>query len=242
MVAPVRFPAGINTSQLSSTSSAGATKNNHPFWMLSIPDPFRLFNYADDYESYRTVDWTLTLVGGGTSAAVAGSGGIIQLTTGALLNDSVNIQHNTAGYLGGTALQGWYSARIIPQLASAPEYYFGMINSGATTPAGITDGFYFHSAAGSANMDIVFAKASVLTTVAAIGVLADATASTWSMYYDGKGTLFYYKDNVLLGSVAVPAASMPTVLLAPLYYNKNGAAATNYLQVDYCLAAVEIAR
>jgi len=240
MSTPVRFPGGINTSKL--TSGTGAMKNNHPFVNLPYPDPFRVFHNDDDFESYRTVDWTLTLVGAGTSAAVAGAGGLIQLTTGAVLNDSVNLQHATASYLGAVGQQGWYSTRIIPQLASVPEYYFGMVNGGTTAVAGLTDGFYFHCAAASANVDFVMMKATVATTIASIGVLADATASVWSMYYDGKSTLGYYKDNVLLGTATLNAASMPTVNLAPWFYNKNGAAATNYLQVDYLMSAVEMSR
>ena len=243
MVAPLRIPAGVNNAQIGSTSSSNAIKNNHPLWNYPQLDPTRLFQSFEDFATYRTVDWTLTQIGTGTSALVAGVGGILQLTTTAASGDAVTIQHTSADHdiEASSGEQFWFSTRVKPQLASVPDYYFGMFNAAATVPASATDGVYFHCNAASANVDLVLKSASTATTIASISTMADATWGVWSFYYDGKSTLYYYKDKVLLGSTTT-LTNFPAVTLAQLFHTKNGAAATNYLQVDYYMAAEELTR
>jgi hypothetical protein len=241
MVSPVRFTAGVNTSVVTSTSSRGAIRNDHPLWNYPNPCHCRLFEAWEDFATYRAVDWTVTAVGAGTSSLSAGEGGILRLLTGAVLNNSVNIQHTSADHTFSSGNQFWYTTRINPQLASTPGYYFGLQNGGATDPTAATDGVYFTCAAGSANVNLVIRAASTSTTISAIGTLADATWSWWSYYYDGKSTLYYYKDNVLLGSTTT-LTNLPTVDLAQNFYTINGAAATNYLDIDLYLASQDIVR
>ena len=241
MLKPVRYPSGINNARLFSSTSIGAARQNHPLYNLPVPDRARLFQDFDDFKRYAAADWTVTAVGASTAALLAGNGGFLRLLTGAINGNSENIQDAIASSAFVSGNQFWFSARITPQLAVAPEYYFGLMNGGATAPSAATDGVYFHSSAASANVDLVLAKASVVTTIAAIATLVDATASIWSFYHDGASTLYYYKDNILLGSTTA-LTNLPVVSLAQQFYTANGAAATNTLDIDYYLLAAEIAR
>lgn len=246
---PVRMPAGINNVSYTTAPDANGetnyngARNTHPLFMFPSFDPFRLILEADDFvKTPNAASYVTTVVGTGTAAVIAGLGGILQLNTSATLNDSVSWQHSPSDTSFTSTLQGWFHCLVKPQDSTLPELLIGMTNS-TTTPLTATDGFYFHKAAGSQNVDLVFKNASVVTTIAAIGVMADLTSIKLSLYYNGKGELAYYVNSNKVGSTTNTAAfPLASVGLATTFYIANGAAATKYLSMDYYMTALESTR
>lgn len=247
---PVRMPAGINNVNytVSPLGAAGESnyngaRNSHPLFMFPQQDPFRLvYNGTDFCDVPNAASYVTTVVGTGAATYPTAIGGILQLTTSAGATDSVAWQHSSADMAYSPTQQGWFHTLLTPSDATAAEYIIGMLNS-TTTPGSATDGIYFHKPSGATAIDLVFKNASVVTTIANIGNMANATAIKLSLYYDGRGTLNYYINNNKVGFTTNTAAfPLPTVALTSSFYILNAAAAVKNVQVDYYLAATELVR
>jgi hypothetical protein len=244
---PQRSPWGIQNVDYSASplgtvgeANYSGARQSHPLFMYPALDPFRLIIEQDDFLTFpATGSYTTTVVGTGTASVVVGVGGILQLNTSATSGDSVSYQNSTADTAFTSSLQGWYHCLITPQDSTNSEILIGLTNS-TTTPLTATDGFYFHKASGSQNVDLVLVNAGVTTTIAAITTMADLTAIKLSLYYNGKGELAYYVNNSKISSTTNTAAfPLSSVTLASTFYIKTAAAAAKYLNVDYFLVALE---
>ncbi len=250
---PVRMPAGVQNVDYSVAVGGGqanydGARISHPLFMLPQLDPFRLIVSQQDFvDAPSPAYWTTTVVGTGTSAKVAGEGGIQQLTTNnatPAATDSVEYQRTIGDFAFDTANQMWFHSMVIPQDSTNSTFIVGLQNVN-TAPGSATDGVWFRKQAASQLVDLVVSKASAQTVVAGIGSMADLTSIKLSYYYDGKGTLNYYVNNNKVGSLDVGTGSLlplSATALSPTFYVLAGAAAQKYLQLDYFLVAHELVR
>lgn len=171
---PVRFESGVSTSPVGYVFSA------YPF-----RTPPRLNEFFTDFNTYNSGDWTVTASSSGTVALSDYNGGAITVTTATTNNDIEAIQLKNKSFAFTTGSQVWFSCNVTLTTATTPALMMGLGNSfTALTP---TDGVYFSKAAGSTTMNLVIRAASTSTTLT-VGTMADATAYTFSYYFNGAPT------------------------------------------------------
>lgn len=248
MSAPSRFTSGL-------TQAASFQPLGH----VGIPDPFFYAYYEDDFIPYNAALYTVTAAGGTVAGTGSnGAGGRILFTTGAIAGNSAAIQ------VVGTSMQYVATKKLAfltrYQTASGvtSTLIAGLINTTAApfTLANITDGIYFNSAAGSADLTVIVRSASAtIGSVTITGALPSGSDIDLGFLVDRKGNINIYIGNNLEGAqrqdfaVAGIVASIPnstltaplsTVLTTPTLAMSNGATAAAMTGVaDFMFAGME---
>jgi hypothetical protein len=237
-------------------------KSTHPLGMYPSLDPFKVYEYYNDFTVYAAGDWTVTAGGAGSGVALGtGVGGQLAITTATSGTESivgglnVNIVNATSSVNG---LKAWFYARIKTDATVAnPDYQVGISTANATFN-GATSGIYFTKATAAAAWSFVIRTASTSTTVAlptaGTGAIASSTWYDMSWYFDGKGMFYIYFNDILIGTYGTSPngsvgtlgsslANLPasTVFMGPVFSNSYHTG-TSILTVDNVLVACEIAR
>lgn len=238
MGTPTRFTYGLAT-----------VPKQEPLGDYPLPDPFHtsanadlhVATYANDFFGIgsATLDWTITGASS-TFTAVDGAGGVARVTPGAATTV-------TSVYKVGSAFQFvsgqefWYVVRIkASAVAGAVAYQFGLRNG-----ASATEGLWFTKPAASTSLNLVSTVNSSATTLATgVDTAVAATYHDVAFTYDGKDLLVYDSDvlvarvqNVTIGA---SGTNLTNALLTPFFTITP--TATDTLEIDYVLAAMEMAR
>lgn len=250
MLTPSRVTSGVQT------------QNQEDFFGgFPLPSPFEANIFAQDLNQYIAGDWTVTTAAGGSTALLAGNGGILRLTSGAANND---IQHNLKNP-AAFAFTAGYSFWFLVNLALDNVANTGLIagvQAGGTAFAP-TDGVYFSKGAG-ANVDFVVRAASTSTTISAVTTMAAATRVALGFFYDPlpsgarihvfsstgmtAGQAYQANRRNVIGGRFVNVQSTMTNLpvaatnLSPAVGIQTLEAVAHTLDVDYLLCANELAR
>ena len=195
--------------------TSGATQSS--FWQalggIGIPDPFFYAMTGDDFLPYQSSHYTVTAPNGGSVAAIAGSGGQIQFTTGTTPGNYVSIQQPKASfqYVAGKKLAFLVKFSLADTLN--PYGVVGLIQS-TTTPNTVTDGFWISKIPGQRILTANITTASVnLASVSYnIPVIPNNTYINVGFVIDRKGNMNIYfglsvegsqdQNNVPLGPFA----------------------------------------
>ena len=233
---PVRYPSGV-TNQVST----------HQRGRLPFPDPFKTHAYWNDFDVYLASDWTRSLnAGTGTTALLAGDGGLLTLVNSAGATDMVQHQLAVATYsvTAATSSQAgkdmWFATRLNIDTAALGTIVAGLhtVKTSAITTAA-TDGFWFTKAA-AGTVTFNDSTGSTLTTSSTLQTMANATYTEWAFHYFTGGAaneIRAYIDGVQVYSRTVTTA--PTGNLALTFAVMNSTAAARTLNVDYVFAAKE---
>ena len=263
------MPAGLSPARYSSGVST-ARKPQDLYGMYPSPMPVGANYYVNDFNTYAAGDWTVAPATG-TSALIAGNGGILQLTTGAVSGNGQGNAQTPVSYAFTPGYQTWFSINFTNALNNIPNWIVGLTAGGASAP---TQGAYFTKATASRNVQFVL-KQGATTTVSPVpltNAAQDAVALQLGIYYDGRPTptLYIYSSVGLIGNQAQPSptafgqppvfggamvgsmsadptalgplTNIPTVNLQPSFFTQTNAAATKTMVVDYVVAACEILR
>jgi hypothetical protein len=252
MPSPTRFPSGI------STQAVGRILGQFP-----LPDPSEIVLDFADFNRYAAGDWTVTnTTSHQTIGLVAGAGGLVSTVGGAssvtsdigaiIVNPlNVNIPVNaTSSSLPPTA-EAWFYCAFKTTTALNDQLQIGVTAANAAlTPA---DGIYFNKAAASAAITFVVRKGSAnlaataySTGTTTVATLANATFTELGWYYNGKGYIDVFVNEVKVctvdvgGSTGTVAATFPqAVALGAGFGCKASATAptTADMVVDFMLAA-----
>lgn len=217
-----RFPNGIST-----------RKSNDPFGAYTHPDQTDEHRLIDDFNTYTSGNWTITVVGTSTPALVAGDGGLLGITTSATSADSTFLQKTVEGYSMETGKPAWFSCRFkVSTLATTVVFGLQVTD---TTPLDVTDGIYFLSTtATGAITGIVRKNATTGSASQACGTLVADTYVELAWYWDGKDTVAFYKDRVQQSSVTGVAASyLPDTTMTPSFGVRTDSANARTMTVDY---------
>lgn len=254
MSAPIRYTNGVtNVANGSTMGQFGAPDRTkyHEFW-----DDFEWYvldtvtDHATDKPRTPSGFWLSTETEGGagdtTITATDAQNGVLSITNDAADDDSTFLFRcydgavNELGefkFASGKKL--WYKCRIYCAEATQVDIIMGL-HIDATDPIDTapTDGVFFRKSDGSTNIDIVTTKNSNEST-AVVGTL---TASTWTVlgyYWDGVSKLYYYKDDVEIGSIE-PSTNLPDDEAVGVSIGiQNGSANARTLLVDYVWAVAE---
>ena len=213
MAAPTRFPAGISTQVVN--SSLG---------MYPAPDPSEVVEDFDEFIQYVAADWTVTnTTSHGTAALIAGAGGLIQLAGGASSVTSdivaiiaapldVNIQANTVSATYPPTAQAWFYTGFKATVAATDQLQIGVTS--ANSALAPTDGIYFNKAAASSAITFVVRKGSASLAATAystgtttVATLVSATFIRLAWYYNGKGNIDVFVNDVKVCTVDVTTSA-----------------------------------
>lgn len=233
MASPTRFPGGVTNVRPQSTLGG-----------YLAPDPTKLHQYFDDFDTYTAGDWTITVTqaGGGsaTEALTDADGGVLLITNDDADNDAVFFNKVGESFLMEAGKRAWFKARVKLSDATQSDMVIGLQITD-TTPLDVTDGIYFLKADDAATLAIICRKNATTGSTSATGIatMADDTWITLGWYFDGKSTLAYFVDEVQLGTLDASSTYLPDTDLTVSFGVQNGAAAAKTMSVDYILAAKE---
>lgn len=239
MVAPTRFTSGV------STANKGSALWNYP-----RPDPTKVYTFFEDFDYlFNANNWTETKIGaGGTSATNLADEpyGVLVLTSDALDNDGIQEQLIAETFTLSLTKQAWFKTRFKCAKATQSDLLVGLavLDStllGATDGDGVTDGIFFSKEDGDALIDFNVQKNTTTgqSRVTSVGTLVADTYITLGWYYDGRGEVTCYVDDVKKGSVAMTAANMPDTPVTVSFAYLNGEAGASASTIDYFMAAIE---
>lgn len=221
-----RLPNGLST-----------RKKTDPFGEYTHPDETDQHRYLDDFNTYTSGDWTITVVGSSTPALTAGDGGLLAIATSASSADSAFLQKTIASFTFETGKPAWFACRFkVSTLATTAVFGLQVID---TTPLDVTDGIYFLSTtATGAVTGIVRKNATTGSTSVTGATLVADTFTELAWYWDGKDTVNFYQDRVQFGSATGVAASyLPDTTCTVSFGVQTDSANARTMTVDYFMAA-----
>lgn len=247
MVSPVptRFPKGVNN-----------CLSYDRFNLLGFPDPTKWVTYFDDFAggtdslpNATDANYVVTKTGAGTIAQADGSGGWSLLTASAANADNIFVQKKGSAFRWVSTKKLIFGARFKISDSNLESFVMGLQITD-TTPLAVSDGIYFLKTTGAATVDFIVAKASVLSTAAAIGSVVTDTFIELAFVYNGKavpnpstGVVTYWFDYFingdLKGSIGATTTAPDTQDLCISFGLQNGEAVAKTMTIDYIFAALE---
>lgn len=217
------------------------------------------FEFWDDFLSEEGVtNFTSTAIASGATAVTTDEkfGVLSFANNGTDDNSGAQIQGDMEMVSLATGKKTDFMARFQASDVDASSFFLGLsitdtsIQHATTdTLAGgltITDGIGFYSPDTEGNIYGVIRRGSVQANTGSLASLADATYATLSFRVEmdastaGKGTVYFYKDGVLLGSLT--STTMPydsEEILTPSIAWKTTAASAQTAKADFCGARQE---
>lgn len=219
------YPNGVTNAAIGSTLQT-----------YVLPDPTSCHTFFNDFDSFTAAQWTVTKTQGGATQAITNAeAGILALVNTTALNDLNSIQLANETFTFQTNKELWFKTKFSVTSALNTNAVIGLQITDAT-PLVVSDGVFFQTSVGSANLNLVVEKGSV-STAALVGTLVDATYVEVGFHYNGSSSVFIYFNGVNVGSVAV--TNLPTRTLCITAAVANGTAAGQTMNVDYILASSE---
>jgi len=202
-------------------------------------DPTKFNTRFDDFHTFLATDWTTTLTGTGTNALTAGAGGLLLMTTGALLNNSNFLQGTPADFLIDIGKAAFFKTKFTLSDPTLSTFQVGLVITD-TTPLDATEGIFFQKDSGS--LDVVGTSALGAGASARVSEVIPAAAKTdmtLGFAYNGRGLIRLYVDDRYAASLNVTAETLPASLLNVSFGVQTGAAVAKTMTMDYILASVE---
>lgn len=221
LAAPQNFPNGMNN-----------LPSSH--WMrgrdvLTMPTPFRDFNWFEDFWKYTAGDWVVTEINDSTQAMGDANGGVLVLTTLTAENDAASLQSVGEIFTFASGKEMYFESRMKIGDATQSDFVMGL-QIRDTTPLAVSDGVFFQKDDGDALLDVHSCASSVCADATGVYTVVDDTYIKLSWYYDGGTTITYAVDDVIKGTMTTtPATTELTVSFAV----HAGSAAADVLTVDY---------
>lgn len=233
MASPTRFPGGVTNAAKQST-----------LWNFPSMDPSKVHTFFDDFDRYVAGDWTITTTeagaGDATEALTDIDGGALLITNDAADNDNDFFQKVGESFLMEAGKRAWFKARFKVSDATQSDVVIGLQITD-TSPLDVTDGIYFLKADGAATFDVICRKNATTGSTSATGV-ATLVADTFIVlgwFYDGKGALTYFVNDVMVGTLDATSTYLPDTELTVSFGIQNGEAVAKTMTLDYILAAKE---
>jgi len=231
MSSPTRFTSGVTTALPAANLG-----------QFGLPDATGWHTYFNDFDTYTVADWTITTTeagsGSATEALADEDGGVLLITNDNADNDNDFFNKVGESFLMAAGKKAFFKARFKVSDATQSDFVIGLQITD-TTPLAVTDGIYFLKADGVATLDVYCQKDATTgqTSASAITTVVDATYMTVGWYYDGKGNLAYYVNDVHLGTLDASATYLPDTELTVSFGIQNGEAVAKTMSIDYILAA-----
>lgn len=203
------------------------------------PDPSRVHQWFDDFDSYTAGNWTVTETqAGATQAIVDADGGVLALVNSAADNDLNQIQWAKETFRLAANKQTWIKARFKVSNATESDVLVGLyITDTSPVASKPSDGFYFQKLDGSTSLTFECGVNSTYTSTT-VATMANDTYVVVAAYYNGYDRIeLYLNDQKVATSVATNLCTDED--LAVSLAVQNGDANARTLSVDYLLVSEE---
>lgn len=203
------------------------------------PDPSRVHQWFDDFDSYTAGNWTVTKTQvGATQAIVDADGGVLALVNSAADNDLNQIQLAKETFRLAANKQTWIKARFKVSNATESDVLVGLyITDTSPVASKPSDGFYFQKLDGSTSLTFECGVNSTYTSTT-VATMANDTYVVVAAYYNGYDRIeLYLNDQKVATSVATNLCTDED--LAVSLAVQNGDANARTLSVDYLLVSEE---
>lgn len=203
------------------------------------PDPSRVHQWFDDFDSYTAGNWTVTKTQvGATQAIVDADGGVLALVNSAADNDLNQIQWAKETFRLAANKQTWIKARFKVSNATESDVLVGLyITDTSPVASKPSDGFYFQKLDGSTSLTFECGVNSTYTSTT-VATMANDTYVVVAAYYNGYDRIeLYLNDQKVATSVATNLCTDED--LAVSLAVQNGDANARTLSVDYLLVSEE---
>jgi len=191
-----------------------------------------------------TIDWEFSVTEAGAGDAVIAlldqQGGVVRISNDAADGDHVVAAKNGEAFKFVAGKKTWFRAKWGVNDADDVDAFIGLVIQTATDPVGTapTDGVFFRIQEADATLDLVVTKDSTATVTDLGTDLADDTLIDTAFYYNGVDSIEVYIDDAWIASVAV--TNLPDDEELSVYFAiENGAAAIDYMDIDFIYAAQE---
>ena len=206
------------------------------FQAMAMLDPTRHHTYMEDFDYYLAADWVVTEVGVATQVLTDVDGGVLLITNAAADNDSSFSNKVGEAWTIEASRKAYFRARLAISEVIQSEFVAGLQDLD-TTPLAASDGIWFQSDDGDANLDIHAAIGGIVTEDLALAPLVDATFLSMEWYWDGLSRFYYGVNGTPLGFLE-PANPVVTELTVS-FGVQNGEAVAKTMSLDYIFAAKE---
>lgn len=233
MSSTTRFPNGV-------TNSKNQTCSNMPLF-----DPTLSHTYLQDFDDASqfngittTTSWAVDSAGTTpTFALIDGYGGLGKITLSAADNDRTFFYKLAESFKFATGKEIWFKTRLQVSSATDEDWISGLVITGSTDPIGTipTDGVWFQQTDASANVVLKIVKNSTATSIT-VGTTTAATDAIYGVYYNGVDTIYYFVNDVCVGSTTTLTNLPDDEFLSPMFGCQNGSAASRTLTIDYIFA------
>lgn len=212
-----------------------------PIFNLKDIDPTDWHVWFDDFDKYTAADWTITTTedgsGSATEAISDAVNGVLLITNDDADDDADFFNYASETWKFDSSKRLYFKARIQVSDADQSDYFIGLQDTD-TTPLDASDGVWFQSDDGDANLDFHIGASGTSTDRAAVSTVSDATWIEVEFYYDGNsGGVVAAVDGSVVSTV--PLTNAPSTELAISFGVQNGAAAAKTMSIDYILVAQE---
>ena len=218
-----RYPNGITN--VAPTAPMGA---------LGMPDPTKYHVWFDDFDDFDTNMWTVTATSAGTGTSAVSvpdaDGGLARITTAANENDGLFAEWDSETFKVEAGKKMWIKARFQVGDAIQSDLIIGL-HSTDTTPLDATLRFAFISEDGSAALFFNVDDDTTDADSGTVATLEDDTFITVAAYYDGKGNIALFANDVQVASMT--DVDVPGAELAVGFGYLNGAAGAETTDLDY---------
>ena len=218
-----RYPNGITN--VAQTAPMGA---------LGMPDPTKYHVWFDDFDDFDTNMWTVTATSAGTGTSAVSvpdaDGGLARITTAANENDGLFAEWDSETFKVEAGKKMWIKARFQVGDAIQSDLIIGL-HSTDTTPLDATLRFAFISEDGSAALFFNVDDDTTDADSGTVATLEDDTFITVAAYYDGKGNIALFANDVQVASMT--DVDVPGAELAVGFGYLNGAAGAETTDLDY---------
>lgn len=224
------------------------------------PDPSKCHVFFNDFNSYVPGDWTVTETNAAaTEALTPGNGGQLLITNTNVLHDLVAMSPAKKGVQLTANKRCWLECqfKLSDVVNGGIQVMFQENNT--TYSVGSSLGFYTGYGVGYENRIILSTSKTGgqyndpltdsnggnlfndwATRILSLPTVVNNTFAKVSVYYDGIGSVYLWKDDVLMNTLSVPLISFPDdQLLYPTLVVYNQTAGANTGTIDYVFFAVE---
>ena len=217
-------------------------------------DPSKCYGIFDDFLVYDATNahhYKLTTVEDGAGSATEAvsdteAGGALVITNAAGASDADSFQWSkdlgttaTENFLFAAGKKAWFKCRFKGNDVDQSVYLLGLhIIDTTPTASAPTDGVYFQTDDGDADIDLHVRKNSTETLTSAIAKMADDTYISLGYYYNGNDAIYYYVNDAYAGSSVVTYLPDDESLSLSFAFG-NGEAVANTMTIDYIGAWME---
>lgn len=214
-------------------------QNPVSFWddyEFGAPDQFAM--YKTNFLSYTAGEWTVTETqAGATEALTDVAGGGLLITNSAADDDLVGMQLGAEAFKPADNKHIWVLAKFQVSDATQSDIYVGLSDTDTGLPTLPSDGIGFHKTDGSTTLQFSSISASVASTEANVGTLANATDIILGFKVSGTNTVEAWVNNFKIADIQT---NIPTTEMRLSIAIRNGEAVAKTMTIKQLIAVQEL--